>query len=502
VVQRVFEEEGESAKFRDRTQLLKLLDYCRTRRDIEALIVWKVDRFARNVEDHFAIKKELLRYGTTIHSVTEPISVGPIGRFTETMFAAMAECDNGIRAHRCVEGMQHKIENGIFPWKPPLGYLSANPRGDKKINADVRDPERFTAIKEAWQLILSGSFYKADIVRFFKTRRLTTRSGKPISGQVVDWIFESKYYAGILTDPWENKEYRGKHEAMITLDEYARAQRILKAHSNSSPHIKKRSEFPLRGFVCCRSCLRPITGSWSRGRKKRYAYYHCYSRSCSRYGKGMPRDVLDEKFQATLARYAPQPRLLPVLRSRLQREADSARAGYARKVARHNLRLTALEKENRELIQMRRQKLISDVEFTRDHEILTTEIQTIRGLIGDIQAGHWSETDATDVLDFLASIPSRWNQTPSDFRQRFQKIAFYQGLVEGRFGTAKKTAVFTLIERFRDGKTSGVGLTSDFWNRVFAEISSLAKLIHGSEIYNTTKNEELSDSEDTLDIAA
>src|SRR4051812_17049174 len=48
-IEKVFEEQGESAKFRDRTQLLALIDFCRTRKSIQALIVWKLDRFARNV---------------------------------------------------------------------------------------------------------------------------------------------------------------------------------------------------------------------------------------------------------------------------------------------------------------------------------------------------------------------------------------------------------------------------------------------------------------------
>jgi hypothetical protein len=37
-------------------------------------------------------------------------------------------------------------------------------------------------------------------------------------------------------------------------------------------------DFPLRGFVRCEACGRPLTGSWSKGRNGRYAYYHCQRR--------------------------------------------------------------------------------------------------------------------------------------------------------------------------------------------------------------------------------
>src|SRR5215471_12942727 len=51
-VAKVFVEEGESAKTADRTQLKSLFKYCREERNIKAVIVHKLDRFARNAGDH------------------------------------------------------------------------------------------------------------------------------------------------------------------------------------------------------------------------------------------------------------------------------------------------------------------------------------------------------------------------------------------------------------------------------------------------------------------
>jgi hypothetical protein len=47
----------------------------------------------------------------------------------------------------------------------------------------------------------------------------------------------------------------------------------------SGPRQRNRPDFPLRGFVRCEACGRPLTGSWSKGRNGRYAYYHC-QRQC------------------------------------------------------------------------------------------------------------------------------------------------------------------------------------------------------------------------------
>src|SRR3989344_6052521 len=63
----IFREEGASAKSADRKILLEAIEFCRKNKGtISAFVVWKVDRFARNTEDHFAVRKILLDYGTTL----------------------------------------------------------------------------------------------------------------------------------------------------------------------------------------------------------------------------------------------------------------------------------------------------------------------------------------------------------------------------------------------------------------------------------------------------
>jgi DNA invertase Pin-like site-specific DNA recombinase len=124
-VLKVFVEQGESAKFADRTQLLELVDFCRQNKGmVDALLVWKIDRFARNIADHYSIKTTLLKYGVRVVSVTEPIDSDPTGKLMEGVLASVAQFDNDVRAMRTVQGMRRRIQEGIFPWRPPFGYKS------------------------------------------------------------------------------------------------------------------------------------------------------------------------------------------------------------------------------------------------------------------------------------------------------------------------------------------------------------------------------------------
>jgi site-specific DNA recombinase len=483
-IEKVFEEQGESAKFRDRTQLLALIEFCRKKKNIQALIVWKLDRFARNVEDHFIVKRELLKHGTKIHSVTEPIDDSPVGRFTETVFAAMGQCDNDIRAHRCVNGMQGKIEDGIYPWKPPPGYVSANPRRTKKILPDAPDAKRFSAIREGWDLLLTGAASKADVRRFFSNRCLTNGRGKPFTANQIDCIFSNKYYAGIVTDPWTKTEYPGRHQPMITQEEFAQVQELLSLRSRHLPHVRTRTDLPLRGFVRCHACLRPITGSWSKGRHKRYAYYHCYWKRCLRYGKGTPRDTLETEFLSIFQRYMPRPQLISEIAKQIEIQLKSVQEHNESSGRPHKTRLAVLFKENHELIQMRQRNLISDDEFVRDHTALKNEIQSVQARLADAQAVTSADvTDVTSMLQLFSSLPAKWADIDPVFRQRFQQRVFFDGLIEGQFGTAKTSDVFTVIKDFGDGKSGLVHRPRKFWNRVFLEIIKLLGLVQTSKVF-------------------
>lgn len=71
-VDRIFREEGESAKTTDRPQLQEMLDYCaKNARIIDLVIVYRVDRLARQVHDHQLIRMALNKLGIRLQAVQE-----------------------------------------------------------------------------------------------------------------------------------------------------------------------------------------------------------------------------------------------------------------------------------------------------------------------------------------------------------------------------------------------------------------------------------------------
>ena len=63
-----------------------------------------------------------------------------------------------------------------------------------------------------------------------------------------------------------------------------------------APYLRNHPDFPLRRFVRCAECDKPLTGSWSTGRNSRYGYYRCPSCGSVSVQKGL----LEEQFGKTL----------------------------------------------------------------------------------------------------------------------------------------------------------------------------------------------------------
>lgn len=91
----LFIEKGESAKYADRPVLQDMLKYVKDNKNsVDTLLIWKIDRLARNLGDYYGIKVALARYEVKIISTTEPIEDDPVGRFLEAILAAAAQFDN------------------------------------------------------------------------------------------------------------------------------------------------------------------------------------------------------------------------------------------------------------------------------------------------------------------------------------------------------------------------------------------------------------------------
>ena len=157
-----FKEEGESAKTADRTELQRLLKYCRTNKGkVHFVVVFNLTRFARDKYDHFALRSHLKSLGISLRSATEPIDDTSTGKLMEGVLAAFAQFDNDVRSDRTRAGMRAALELGRWTFLAPIGYINVPRSFGKSL---MPDPERAPIVRRMFRDFATGRFTKQELL--------------------------------------------------------------------------------------------------------------------------------------------------------------------------------------------------------------------------------------------------------------------------------------------------------------------------------------------------
>src|SRR3989344_3420033 len=154
-----------------------------------------------------------------------------------------------------------------------------------------------------WDLMLTGSYTPPKILEIannewgLKTVKYKREGGKELSLSGIYRMFTNIFYAGTLE--WDGKQYEGKHEPMITFEEFDRVQIILGREGKPRP---QKHQFAFTGMMRCGVCCCLYTAEEkkklikSTGEIKNFTYYHCTRKKtnirCNQKG-GIPLEKLE-----------------------------------------------------------------------------------------------------------------------------------------------------------------------------------------------------------------
>ena len=103
----------------------KLLESAR-RREIDVVLVWRLDRWGRSVTDLLATLQELEHLGVGFVSLTEALDLTtPAGRAMAALLAVFAEFEREILRERVRAGLAHARQNGKKLGRPITAGLHA-----------------------------------------------------------------------------------------------------------------------------------------------------------------------------------------------------------------------------------------------------------------------------------------------------------------------------------------------------------------------------------------
>ena len=109
-----------------REQREKLLEAAR-RRDIDVVLVWRLDRWGRSVTDLLATLQELEHLGVGFVSLNEALDLTtPSGRAMAALLAVFAAFEREILQERVRAGLAHARQNGKKLGRPATAALHAD----------------------------------------------------------------------------------------------------------------------------------------------------------------------------------------------------------------------------------------------------------------------------------------------------------------------------------------------------------------------------------------
>jgi site-specific DNA recombinase len=269
-----FVDAGESARSADRPNLKAMLARV-AEGDIGAVVVHKIDRLARNIEDHVAIRAGLRRAGVQLVSVTENIEESASGKLVEGIHALMAEFYSANLATEVRKGMTQKAKQGLWPAKAPIGYLNLREQGTAKRGTAkiVLDPERALLVREAFRMYATGDYSLAELQAALQAKGLTSptarKPGAPPPVSALATMLQNPFYIGIVE--WDGVQYEGKHKPLVSRNVFERVQEVLAAHNKAGVRARRHDHY-LKGVLYCGQCGNRLSLTLAKGT---YLYFYC-----------------------------------------------------------------------------------------------------------------------------------------------------------------------------------------------------------------------------------
>src|SRR6266705_603849 len=232
------------------------------RGEAAGIICWKLDRLARNPVDGGSIIWAIKQHGIKVFTPAQSYGQNDDNTILMYIEFGMAQKYIDDLSRNVKRGLRTKVEKGWYPAVAPAGYLNnrVKDKGEKEI---VKDPERFQIVRRIWDLMLTGLYTPPQILKIandqwgFRSRQLKRLWEKSLSRSGIYYILTNPFYYGWFEYPNRSGQWHeGKHERMITVEEYDRVQALLgrKGNPRATSHA-----FAFTGLIRCGDCGAMVT---------------------------------------------------------------------------------------------------------------------------------------------------------------------------------------------------------------------------------------------------
>ena len=319
-----FFEEDYSAKTFDRPEFNKLKAFAkRHKKEIDHLLFIKWDRFSRDVFGAYAMLSEFEKLGIECQAIEQWLDYKiPENNLMLSLYIAQPMVDNHRRSLNTKNGMRRAQKSGRYMATAPIGYKNSRDEQSKSmiiLDSTIVHPSgksKSELLRELFYDFATGNYQQEEIrIKYW-------RKGLRIPRSRIRPTLENPVYMGkVKIKAYEDEPEQivhGLHDPLISEKLFNKVDDVLnKPKEDKSKYSKRSSDFPLRGEISCRSCNKPLTGSFSKGKSgNRYGYYHCIHPCKSR----VRNNKVDEWVESTLNKIKPSKEVVALYQEVLKKE--------------------------------------------------------------------------------------------------------------------------------------------------------------------------------------
>lgn len=228
---------------------------------VDAILLWKFSRFARNQEESIVYKTMLRKLDVSVVSISEPLPEGPFASLIERIIEWMDEFYSIRLSGEVKRGMLEKASRGEPLTIAAFGY--------RMENSTLLPDERAPIVQEIFSAYAAGKGMAA-IARSLGARGVRTVRGNLPDNRFVEYMLHNPVYIGKIRwskdgraaslRDYDNENilvYDGNHEPIISTELWQAVQERLVIEKKKYPKHARKNEatsWMLKGLVRCSSC--------------------------------------------------------------------------------------------------------------------------------------------------------------------------------------------------------------------------------------------------------
>ena len=250
-----------------RPEFLQMIEDSK-RKGFQYVLVYQLDRFARNRYDSATYKAKLKKNGVRVLSAKENITDDASGILIEGVLESMAEYYSAELSQKIKRGIAISASKcKFFGGKVPLGY-KIDEKKDYVINEETAP-----IVKRMFEM-LAGGYNYAQIARYMNERGIPTSTGGKWGKNSFNGIFSNRRYLGKYI--FHDEEIDGGIPQLIDEQLFADVQKVLERYAAAPSRGKAKVEYLLSDKLICGKCGHKMTGISSTSKSKKiHHYYKC-----------------------------------------------------------------------------------------------------------------------------------------------------------------------------------------------------------------------------------